>query len=63
VSYSSDSHFRPDFVAKEKFFDRIGPENVGFVVEDRLRVVAMWRRRGIKVDPVGQAEWTESQAA
>lgn len=42
-----DGNFKPDEMLKEKWVDEIGPERVLFAVEDRKRVVDMWRRKGI----------------
>lgn len=54
---------RDDRIVKEemlhKVFDRYGKENVLFAVDDRPRVVQMWRDNGIKVYPVNQHRWEE----
>src|SRR5262249_43959202 len=42
-----DGDFRDDDIIKEEVLDRIGPENVLFAIEDRDRIVAMYRRRGV----------------
>lgn len=43
--------YRPDDIIKEEILDRLGlqPSDVWFVLDDRDRVVQMWRRRGFRV--------------
>lgn len=45
-----DHDTRPDHLVKEEFLDFLTINNkhhIEFVIEDRVSVVAMWRRRGI----------------
>ncbi|HRK05135.1 MAG TPA: hypothetical protein PLW14_08580 [Chlorobiota bacterium] len=47
----AENDFRSDDVVKEEIVDRLGlsPADVLCVLDDRDRVVAMWRRRGFRV--------------
>jgi hypothetical protein len=51
--------YRPDDEVKEEMFLKLNrlPE---FVIDDRPRVVDMWRRNGVKVIPVHQDRWGDS---
>ena len=46
----ADGDFRPDDVVKKELFEKSGilPSEVAFVLEDRDRVVKMWRDIGIR---------------
>jgi hypothetical protein len=52
---------RSDDIVKQEILDRIfstyGRDSIEFVVDDRPRVVAMWRKNGLKVYPVNQGSW------
>ena len=54
MRYSGDS--RSDTVVKKEILDElcavVGKENIAFVLDDRPKVVRMWRENGIKVYPV-----------
>lgn len=51
--------YRPDDIIKEEILDSLlnSGENITFVVEDRQRIVDMWRRRGLTCLQV--AAWEE----
>ena len=42
-----DKDHRPDHEMKKDFIARVGLENILFVVDDRRRVVDMWRAEGL----------------
>jgi hypothetical protein len=50
VYMRADGDFRDDAIVKEEIIDRMGltPDMVLCVLDDRDRVVAMWRRRGFR---------------
>jgi hypothetical protein len=55
-----DGDFRGDDVVKEEILDRdlqLTPEQVLCVLDDRDRVVAMWRRRGFRVLQVAEGDF------
>ena len=46
--------FRPDDIVKQEILDRrLRKEDIKLVVEDRPRVIGMWRRNGLEVEDVG----------
>jgi hypothetical protein len=46
--------FRPDDIVKQEILDRhLKKEKIKLVIEDRPRVIRMWRRNGLEVDDVG----------
>ena len=47
VLLRGEKDYTPDDELKMKWLDAFGVENVLFVVDDRQRVVDMWRRRGL----------------
>jgi predicted kinase len=61
MRYSGDND--SDVIVKQAILDElsavIGKENIAFVLDDRPRVVEMWRRNGIKVYPV-RGTWDHS---
>lgn len=54
MRYSGDN--RSDVLVKQEILDElaavVGKENIAFVIDDRPRVVEMWRSNGIRVIPV-----------
>ena len=55
-----DRDFRADDVVKEEILDRelrLVPQDVLCVLDDRSRVVAMWRRRGFRVLQVADGDF------
>lgn len=56
----ADRDHRADDVVKEEILDRdlrLTPDDVLCVLDDRDRVVAMWRRRGFRVLQVAEGEF------
>jgi hypothetical protein len=57
--------YREDSIVKQEILEKIieayGLNSISFVVDDRPRVVAMWRRFGLTVYPVNQASWEEGE--
>lgn len=53
--------YREDSIIKQEILDKIvgiyGKDPIKFVVDDRPRVVRMWRANGLKVYPVNQESW------
>jgi hypothetical protein len=52
--------YRADDVVKEEILDRdirLEPSQVWFVLDDRDRVVSMWRRRGFRVLQVAEGDF------
>lgn len=49
--------YRPDDEIKEEWLKKFGPENILFVIDDRQRVVDMWRRNGVTC--LQCAQWDE----
>ena len=47
---------RPDTVAKRELLDRIGRENVAFVIDDRPSVCEMYKKCGLRVFQVSTGE-------
>ncbi len=46
--------FRPDDIVKEEILARhLNKEEIKLVIEDRPRVIRMWRRNGLEVEDVG----------
>jgi phosphoglycolate phosphatase-like HAD superfamily hydrolase len=46
--------FRPDDIVKQEILDRhLKKEEIKLVIEDRPRVIRMWRRNGLEVEDVG----------
>jgi hypothetical protein len=51
------SDFRPDDVIKQEILEKhFKKDNVELVIEDRPRVIRMWKRNGLKVQQVGTGE-------
>jgi predicted kinase len=44
---------RDDTIVKKEILDKIGPERVSFAIDDRPKVIRMWRENGIKTYDVG----------
>lgn len=44
---------RDDAIVKKEILDKIGPERVSFAIDDRPKVIRMWRENGIKTYDVG----------
>lgn len=55
----ADGDFRSDDIIKEEILDGLGltPEQVLCVLDDRQRVVDMWRRRGFRVLQVAPGDF------
>ena len=55
----ADGDYRRDDIVKEEILDRLGllPQQVLCVLDDRDRVVAMWRRRGFRVLQVAPGDY------
>lgn len=47
VLVRKDGDRAPDDLLKEQWLQKYGPENIIFAVDDRQRVVDMWRRNGV----------------
>lgn len=47
VLVRKDGNHAPDDLLKEQWLKSYGAENIEFVVDDRQRVVDMWRRNGV----------------
>lgn len=48
---------RDDTVVKKEILDLLPKERIAFVIDDRPRVVRMWKENGLRVIPVaGQCE-------
>jgi hydroxymethylpyrimidine pyrophosphatase-like HAD family hydrolase len=46
--------FRPDDIVKQEILDRhLDKEEIKLVIEDRPRVIRMWRRNGLEVEDAG----------
>jgi len=45
--------YRDDTIVKKEILDKIGPERVSFAIDDRPKVIRMWRENGIKTYDVG----------
>jgi uncharacterized HAD superfamily protein len=46
--------FRPDDIVKQEILDRhLNKGEIKLVIEDRPRVIRMWRRNGLEVEDVG----------
>jgi hypothetical protein len=51
------SDFRPDDVIKQEILEKhFEKDNVELVIEDRPRVIRMWKRNGLRVQQVGTGE-------
>ncbi|HXG64952.1 MAG TPA: hypothetical protein VNO70_07575 [Blastocatellia bacterium] len=49
--------YRPDDVVKQEILDEhFDRENIELVIEDRPRVIRMWKKNGLKVQDVGTGE-------
>ena len=44
----SENDYRPDTELKKEWLDSYGRDRILFVVDDRQKVVDMWRREGVK---------------
>lgn len=44
----SENDYRPDTELKKEWLDSYGRERILFVVDDRQKVVDMWRREGVR---------------
>jgi hypothetical protein len=44
-----DRDYTPDNVLKQRWLEGFGKDNVLFVVDDRPKVIRMWRAEGVKV--------------
>ncbi|HXG93445.1 MAG TPA: hypothetical protein VNN73_13945 [Blastocatellia bacterium] len=49
--------YRPDDIVKQEILDKhFDKSNVELVIEDRPRVIRMWKRNGLNVEDVGTGE-------
>ena len=49
--------YRPDDVVKQEILDRyFDKDNIELVIEDRPRVIRMWKKNGLKVQDVGTGQ-------
>lgn len=52
----SAGDYRDDVIIKQEILDHLPKEQVAFAIDDRLRVVNMWRQNGVKVYPVSDGD-------